>query len=136
MCQLRSFADLLQEMSDGIEKAGNLLAVNGRTRIATLIEEAPSEAAIAGSKNTYLTQSQSPGSDPQEITRITRRWDQTSGTAPEGKEIQKLLIYALRRAKCDDLGVDIPLLGFSPLGVCRRCLSNHALLVALTLEIH
>ncbi len=44
-------------MSDSIEWTGNLLAVNGRTRIATLIEEAPSEAAIAGSKNTLYAES-------------------------------------------------------------------------------
>ena len=41
--------------------------------------------------------------------------------------MQKLLTNVLRRAKCDDLGVDIPLLGFSSLGDCRRRLSNHAL---------
>ena len=44
--------------------------------------------------------------------------------------MQKLLMYVLRPPKCDDLGVDIPLLGFSSLGIRRRRLSNHALVTA------
>ena len=44
--------------------------------------------------------------------------------------MQELLMYVLRRVECDDLGVDIPLLGFSSLGICRRRLSNHALMTA------